>query len=319
MSADSCTTALSGLREDPRVHVVIAVRNRWVLTRECLESLERQGYPNISVVVVDDGSSDGTGEEITRRFPHIVVLPGDGELWWTGATALGIDWVLERCGEDDFILTLNNDTTVGSDYIEVLRGVAAARHGRALVGSVAVDNRDRDTIVDGGPHINWVTAKGGSHHSGESLQAVRGDGIAHTEPDLLPGRGTLIPVRCIREIGNFDAKRLPHYGADYEFSARARRAGYELVVSFDAPVFSEVEATGVTTKHGRLPWREFVKMFASRRSPACLLYRWRFGILSAPRHLAPIFLVTDTARVLLGGLRDQFRHQRLGKSVGDSQ
>lgn len=310
---------MSDFGDHPAVWVVIPVRNRWHLTKTCLESLALQGCSNSSVVVIDDGSTDGTAEHLAQEFPEVVVLSGDGELWWTGATALGIDWVLERCGEDDFILTLNNDTTVGSDYIEVLRGVAAARHGRALVGSVAVDNRDSDTIVDGGPHINWVTAKGGSHHSGESLQAVRGDGIAHTEPNLLPGRGTLIPVQCIRDIGNFEAKRLPHYGADYEFSARARRAGYDLVMSYEAPVYSEVEATGVSTKRSRLAWGAFWRMFTSRRSPACLLYRWRFGILSAPRHLAPIFLVMDTARVLLGGLRDQVRHQRLGKSGGDSR
>ncbi|MCK8114081.1 glycosyltransferase family 2 protein [Anaerosoma tenue] len=301
----------------PAVWVIIPVRNRWDLTKTCLGSLVGQTYSAYSVVVIDDGSTDGTAEHLAQEFPEVAVLSGDGELWWTGATALGVGWVLEQCSQDDFVLTLNNDTTVDPDYIEVLLGVAAARHRRALIGSVAVDNRDCDTIVDGGPHINWVTAKGGSHHSGESLQTVRGDGIAHTEPDLLPGRGTLIPVRCIREIGSFDAKRLPHYGADYEFSARARRAGYGLVMSYEAPVYSEVEATGVTTKHGRLSWREFVKMFASRRSPACLLYRWRFAILSAPRHLAPIFLVMDTARVLLGGLRDQLRHQRLGKSGGD--
>lgn len=289
------------------VFVVIPVRNRWTLTQACLGSLVRQTYARLVIVVVDDGSTDATTELLPREYPDAVVLPGDGELWWTGATVLGIEWVLERCDDDDFMLTLNNDTTVDPDYIEVLVGAAAQHDNPALVGSVAVDNRDRDTIVDGGPYLSWATAKGGSFHSGESLKAVRDAGIVWTEPDLLPGRGMLIPVRCLREIGNFDAKRLPHYGADYEFSVRAVRAGYQLVMSYVAPVYSEVEATGVSTKRGRLAWTEFWRMFTSRRSPACLLYRWRFGVLSAPRHLVPLFLVMDTARVIVGGLRDQLR------------
>jgi len=302
---------VSAIESSAVVYVVIPVRNRWLLTCGCLRALRAQVYPHVRVLVIDDGSSDDTAKELAREFPEVVVLSGDGELWWTGATALGIDWVLERCDEDDFVLTLNNDTTVDPDYIDVLVGIAAACDNCALVGSVAVDSRDRDTVADGGPCLNWTTAKGGSLHHGESLQAVRAGGIAQTRPHLLPGRGTLIPVRCIREIGNFDARRLPHYGADYEFSARARRAGYGLVMSYEAPVYSEVEATGVSTKHGRLGWGKFLRMFTSRRSPACLLYRWRFGALSAPRHLVPLFLVMDTVRVVLGGLRDQLRGERL--------
>lgn len=288
-----------------RVYAIIPVHNRWAHTEACLVSLLAQHSARVQAVVVDDGSTDGTAERLARQFPKVAVLHGDGDLWWTGATALGIDWALERCNEDDFVLTLNNDTAVPPDYIETLVGVATLFDNRALVGSVAVNNRDRDTIVDGGPYINWVTAKGGSYCTGESLSSVRGNGVVASNPDLLPGRGTLIPVRCIREVGNFDAKRLPHYAADYEFSARARRAGYKLVMSYLAPVYSEVEATGVSTKRGSLRWGEFFRMFTSRRSPACLLYRWRFGIRSAPRHLVPSFLLMDTARVIMGGLRDQ--------------
>lgn len=306
----SAGTELTGAHSTPRdacVYVVMAVRNRWSLTEGCIRSLQQQTYGTTQIVVVDDGSTDATEEHLPVEFPGVTVLASDGNLWWTGATALGIDWVLERCDDDDFVLTLNNDTTVDPDYIDKLVAVAAAHHDHVLVGSVAVDNRDCDTIVDGGPFVSWVSAKGGSFHLGESLRVVREEGVMQTEPDLLPGRGMLIPVRCLREIGNFDAKRLPHYGADYEFSARAVRAGYQLLMSYEAPVYSEVEATGVSTKRGRLAWTEFWRMFTSRRSPACLLYRWRFAVVCAPRHLVPLFLVMDTARVIVGGLRDQLR------------
>lgn len=309
MISDASRALQPGLPGGAQVYAVIPVRNRWAFTQACVRSLGEQTFPRLRVVIVDDGSTDGTAERIASEFPEVAVLPGDGDLWWTGATAVGIEWILERCGADDFILTLNNDTTVDAGYIDVLVGVAAENDNRALVGSVAVDNRDRDTIVDGGPYLNWVTAEGGSFHAGESLQVVRDAGVIQTEPDLLPGRGTLIPVRCLMEIGNFDAKRLPHYAADYEFSARAKRAGYRLVMSYEAAVFSEVEAIEVSTKRGRLGWGEFWRMFISRRSPACLLYRWRFGVLSAPRHLVPPFLLADTARVVLGGLREQLRRE----------
>lgn len=293
--------------DEPCVYVVMAVRNRLALTHACLESLSVQSYPAVRVVVVDDRSSDGTPDAIAVEFPEAVVLRGNGELWWTGATALGVEWVLERCDADDCILTLNNDTTVAPDYIETLMRVLREAGGRALVGSVALDSRDRDTISDGGPHLNWLTAKGGSYNSGLSLAEIVSTGVTATHPDVLAGRGTLIPTQCFRSIGNFNASALPHYAADYEFSARAARAGYALLMSYEAPVYSVVDATGVSTRRGPLPWRDFFAMFFSRRSPACLLYRWRFGRLAAPMWLRPAFLVADTARVLGGGLRDQLR------------
>jgi GT2 family glycosyltransferase len=244
---------------------------------------------------------------IAREFPSVTVLKGDGSLWWAGATALGVEWVLEHCREDDLILTLNNDTSVGPGYIDTLVDAWSRAGGRAVVGSVSVDVRDGDTIVDGGPYVEWLTAKGGSYNIGRSLREVVDDGATATHPTFLPGRGTLIPVACIRDVGNFDARRLPHYAADYEFSARAARAGYSLIMSYEAPVFSRVDATGISTTRGRLPWRAFLGMYFSRRSPACLLYRWRFALMAPPLPTRPFFLLADTVRVVGGGLRDQLR------------
>ncbi len=289
------------------VFAVIPVHNRWQYTRCCLEALAGQTYENLRVVVVDDGSTDGSPELIAKHFPGVTILSGNGNLWWTGAVAVAVEWVLERCAESDYILTLNNDVTCDPDYVEQLIKVAEEHGPRILVGSVAVDSRDRDTVVDGGTHINWVTAKGGSYNAGASLRAILEQGIVLTVPRVLSGRGTLIPVRCIQEIGNFDAHWFPHYGADYEFAVRATRAGYGLVMSYRAQVYSVVTATGLSVKHRRLNWREFVSSFFSRRSPACLLYRWRFAVRCAPPGLVLVFLIADTARVIVGGLRDQVR------------
>lgn len=291
------------------IYIVIPVHNRWELTRKCLLSLREQSDRRVTTVIVDDGSTDDTSRAIELEFPNVVVLRGDGSLWWTGATNLGIEWVLQRCDATDYVLTLNNDTTMKPDYVETLVGIAETEYP-ALVGSVAVDSRDRETIVDGGPRVNWWTASTWSDNVGRSLSTSLREGRAQSNPDMLAGRGTLIPVACFREIGLYDAKRLPHYAADYEFSVRAVRAGHVLVMSYQAPVFSVVDASGVSTKRGRLPWKSFFVMFASRRSPACLLYRWRFARLAAPRRLMPVFLVADTARVVGGALRDQLLSAR---------
>lgn len=288
----------------PEVFTVIPVHNRHHHTMACLECLGAQNYPAVTVVLVDDGSTDDTVRLVQARHPKVVVLKGDGNLWWTGATNLGIEWALHRCRSDDYILTLNNDTTVGPDYIATLARLAESA-APALVGSVAVDSRDGETIVDGGPKIRWSTAKWWSINQGRRLPDCLAEGMRFVEPSCLPGRGTLIPVTCLREVGLFNAKRLPHYAADYEFSLRAARSGYRLLMSYESPVVSDVAATGVSVKRNAIPWRRLPQLFFSRRSPSCLMYRWRFARLSCARWWVPAYVLVDTARVVGGTLRDQ--------------
>ena len=139
------------------IYVVIAVRNRLSFTRRCLADLAAQTRADVTTIVVDDGSTDGTLEALPREFPSVVVLRGNGDLWWTAATNRAVAWALERATDTDYVLTLNNDTSFDPDYLEHL--LAAAEENRpALVGSLAVDP-DRGVVVEGGLRVNWLTAK----------------------------------------------------------------------------------------------------------------------------------------------------------------
>lgn len=296
-------------KDPPRIYIVIPTHNRLRYTIACIESIRRQTWRGFTIVIADGGSTDGTAATIRDRYSDVVVLEGLNDWWWTAATNAGIRWSLERSKNPDYILTLNDDTTIEPDYLETLVRFRE-EHENALVSSVTVDSRDPDIVADGGPRMAWASAKNWSQNSGCSLTALRKNGVQLVEPDLLPGRGTLIPMKCLREIGIFDEARFPQYAADYEFSARAQRAGYDLLMQYESPVISVVDATAPSPKRSRLSWATFLKSFVSRRSPTCLLYRWRFAMAAAPKGLRMRYAVLDTLRVLGGGLRDQLKNVR---------
>jgi GT2 family glycosyltransferase len=104
------------LPKQPKVFVIIPVHNRKHFTYECLDSLTQQSYSNISIIVVDDGSTDGTSEMIARYFSEVKVLHGDGYLWWTGAINFGIKEALRIATHEDFILVINDDVIVGISF-----------------------------------------------------------------------------------------------------------------------------------------------------------------------------------------------------------
>src|SRR3954447_12060362 len=127
------------------IFVVIPVFNRKVLLSNCLDSLRSQTNQNFKVIVVDDGSTDGTSDMLKEHFPEVTVLKGDGNLWWTGSMNVGVRHALALCKENDYIMALNDDLVVAPDYIDNYYRLAAA-HPDTLIGSVVTDIKNRDLI-----------------------------------------------------------------------------------------------------------------------------------------------------------------------------
>jgi GT2 family glycosyltransferase len=288
----------------PTLYIIIPVHNRLDATCECLESLRLQTYKQFKIVLVDDGSSDGTSEHIGQNYPEVVVLQGDGNLWWTGATNLGVRHALEVCCAYDYILTLNNDTVLPSDYLETLMSLAG-HAPNALIGSIARDYSRRHLCIDEGICIRWSSAKFiklKAPPESDALYSV----------SALPGRGTLIPVAVFRKIGLYDGQNFPHYAADYDFSLCAAKAGYDLLLSPKCYLYSRTELTGISNVHNRVSFLIWLKSFVSTKSPNNLQVRLRFGVKHAPLPCLPTFVLFDLCRVFFGTFRNQVRN--LGRS-----
>ena len=190
--------------------VVIPVFNRIDETLICLAALRRQRYPAVGVIVVDGGSTDDTVSQL-EQMADVTVITDIGEQWWTGATWYGIEYAMTHGADDDFVMLLNNDTTFGPEMLEVL---VRARQGNHTARSHRSRSRADGSVINGGTWIDWTSYR--------IAQAT-----SHPAPtpsswpvDALEGRGTLVPMWAIRAAGNVDRVRLPHYGADYEFSLR---------------------------------------------------------------------------------------------------
>lgn len=219
-----------------KLFIVIPVHNRRQFTHACLQSLQAQTRADFSVIVVDDSSTDGTRAMIEAEFPATIVLEGDGNLYWTRATNLGVEYALEHDAHS--VMTLNNDTVPTPDFIEQMT-FAAARNPTALIGALAVDMTTGKPFY-GGERIHWASV------SATSLLAILPPDRQHGlhEVTHFPGRGLLIPAGVFRTVGLFDAEHFPHYAADYDFTHRTRRAGYQLFCNYDARLGIYPEASG---------------------------------------------------------------------------
>src|SRR5262249_2977876 len=262
---------------DPTVFVVMPVYNRLQLTRCCLGCLKTQTYCALRIVVVDGGSTDGTVGILRREAHDIVVLQGEGELWWTGAMKLGIEHALfESHNDDDMVLMMNNDTEFDSRYVETL--VSESRRTGAAVGALIVDSRDPSRILDAGEFIDWATYS-------FPVKTTVAPGEARCENvDVLPGRGSLIPLRIIRAVGNVDAETFPHYIADYEFFTRVHRRGFRLIVTYETRIAAHIDQTGIKGERGPFTLRQAWRILVSRKSMQNVQDHLRFIDRWAPRN-----------------------------------
>lgn len=253
---DHSAESRGSVRQEPMggiVYCVIPVFNRINETLGCIECLKAQTYRDIVVIVADGGSTDGTPEILAREHPDVIVLTSEKELWWGGATRLGVDWALNASKSDaDFVMLVNNDTVFGSDYVaKLIRH--SQRHDAALVG-VVVDADNPERIIDAGVHLDWE-----SYAFKGLYERPSGDAKVKLDSCVLPGRGTLIPITAIRTAGSVNDRLYPHYLSDYEFTYRLRtKAGIRLGVAYDAEILTNVvepQAPAMRRRLAEVTWR----------------------------------------------------------------
>ncbi len=249
----------------PKVFVVTATHNRCEKTLRFIEQYRNLSYRNKELVIVDDGSTDGTAEGIEDQFPEIILLRGDGNLWWSGATNRGITFALEH--HADYILTINDDSTFGPDLLGCLVETASC-DTRYIVGSRLM-NADEPGRVRA---IGTTAAfKGFLLYELNYLDAFWDAISSHlSDPwpvDTLCGNGVLLPAAVFRDIGLFDADAMPQYHADSDLVMRARSAGYVPVVSLKSVIHDHI--------HEQTPSGSIWKLMCDRRSDRYLPATWK--------------------------------------------
>ncbi len=90
-----------------RVSVIIPTFSRWNEAKKCLDSLVNDDCSCKTVLLVNDGSTDGTEAACTESFPEVEIVNGDGNLWWSGGINLGLNLALEK--NADCIIWINDD------------------------------------------------------------------------------------------------------------------------------------------------------------------------------------------------------------------
>lgn len=277
-----------------RVAIVSPVHNRKDETLQCLRSLARadcSGF-EIRIIIVDDGSSDGTSEAIRQEFPEAEVVESDGSLWYTAGTNRGIEAALRH--DPNYVLAINNDSIFDEKCLRRLVE-CAEKHSRSVVGALLLNWNAPHRVFQVSPQ--WSFWRGGMRHWRK--QTVWSVPEGPWEVELIVGNCVLYPAEAIREAGLMDEVRLPQFG-DAEYTPRMRRNGRKLLVEPRARVFCKPNDETSGFRHLSLR-KKLSEMLLRSTGPYSLKRRIYSNLGSAPSRLqgllaVPVFYV----RVLLG-------------------
>ncbi|MCE7985815.1 MAG: glycosyltransferase family 2 protein [Caldilinea sp. CFX5] len=279
----------------PKVVTIILNNNRCQDTVECLLSLAQSTYTNQTLVILDNGSTDGSVATIRTTFPATEVVELTENLGYAGNNNIGINIALTR--KADWIFILNDDTIVDADCLHQLIQVGESDPHVGMLGPMVYHYKQPYVIQSGGGLLSryW-----------ESLHVAkdepdRGQLDQPHRVDWISGCALLVRRAVIEQIGLLDEDFFC-YWEETEWCMRATKAGWHLIHVPQAKI-----------------WHKGTPLDAQPK-PMMIYYLTRNHLLLLAKHHAPLRIWLQIWIQLLRTLtswtiKPKWRHMRAHRNA----
>jgi|WetSurSiteA1Bulk_404760.scaffolds.fasta_scaffold00257_9 GT2 family glycosyltransferase len=226
-------------------------------------------HRKFTIIVADDNSNDGTAEWLNLNYPGIIVLKGDGNLWWSGGINLGVRYALAD-QEYQYVLLWNHDTICAENFFNNLIKNVDKYNSKTIIASKVYFLAKPDVLFGMGAFFNPTTGKLKMNGYGMTDSAEFNHPV---QVDWTGGMGTLIPVEVFRQVGLFDQKNFPQYYGDCDFFLRAKEKGFILMALPDLKIWNDKSSSGLEHK---AQWRLFLRTLTSIKSNYNIAVAYKF-------------------------------------------
>ncbi len=201
-----------------KASVIVLSWNGMEYLADCLDAVLAQEYPDFEVIVVDNGSSDGSADFVERQYPSVRLIRNERNLGFAAGNNIGL---LAATG--DVLVLLNQDTVVEPGWLETL--VTALED--PTIGMVGCKLLYPDgTIQHAGGRI--VDSRGSSRHIGRG-EPDTGQYDTMEEVEFVTGAALAVSRDTFARVGPLDEGFAPAYYEDTDWSYRVRKAGLRVV------------------------------------------------------------------------------------------
>lgn len=262
------------------IAVLITCHNRKQKTLQCLQNLYKCTLPQpyiLHVFLVDDGSTDGTSDEVRSKFSGVKIIQGDGSLYWNRGMHLA--WQQAKKEMDfDYYLWLNDDTDIMPHGLIEMLACAEDRNNNVIVCG-AICSRKTQTFSYGGRRKN-----------GSEILPGSSTDICH----LINGNCVLVSKKVCDKVGVLDPI-YPHAIGDHEYGLRAAKLGIDSVTTKSYVGFCEKNTMLPLWCYQHVPLARRLKVLYSPLGSSHPYYffiyeRKYYGLFTAIKHFFSIHL-----------------------------
>jgi GT2 family glycosyltransferase len=251
-----------------KLYILLPVHNRKQITQRIITCLQQQTFQDYHLLLIDDGSTDGTAEMVKERISSLTILQGRGDWWWGGSLHQGYLWLKSQTvPASSMVLMINDDAVFDENYLQTAISILNGRQRILLVSNAYGEVSRR--LFDGGVHADWKRLK-------FSLETNPG------KINCASTRGLFLYISYFLNIGGFYPCLLPHYASDYEFTVRAYNKGYALVVDEHLILYANESATGIMNFKNENTYSDFLKHLFSKKYALHPVYYSNFILLACP-------------------------------------
>ena len=222
---------------NPTVFCIVLNVNGRELVREALDSLGRMTYPAFKLIVVDNGSTDGSQAAVREGYPDVMLIENGANLGFGEGNNVGMKYALDAGAE--WILLLNNDIVVHPDMLSEMMKVAESDPAIGMLAPKIYYHSRPEIFWYAGGEVNFWTGIV-SHRGVGRRDSGQYDRVEDT--GYITGCAMLIRREVLERVGLFDPVYSPGYSEDADLSQRARRAGFRLVYVPQAKLWHKVSA-----------------------------------------------------------------------------
>ena len=289
----------------PFLSVIVVNWNGRHLLRECLDSVLHQQDDSLEIILVDNGSTDGSVDFARESYGERIRLLGlESNQGWAGGNNRGIE-----VSRGEYLLLLNNDACLEGDFFARLREGICRHPGAGMYTPKILDYADR-TVLDNAGHVIYRdgTARGRGRREKDGTRFDREEEV------LCPSGAAGVYHRELFERAGPIDERYFAYGEDTELGLRARRFGYACWYVPAAVVYHKYSATGGAHTPQKVYWVERNRIWTVVK-----VFPWHLALLS------PLFSLTRygtgffgllSGKGAVGKLREGHSARDLFRAVG---
>ncbi|OYU55983.1 MAG: hypothetical protein CFE25_01695 [Chitinophagaceae bacterium BSSC1] len=289
----------------PSVAIILVNWNSFDVTNDCIESLKKVDYKGHQVLVVDNGSIDGSGEKLFTLHPEITLIKSETNQGFTGGNNLGFQYAIKNGFH--YSIMLNNDTFVEPDFLTHLVNYMELHPNTGAIQSRIHYNHNRAILWNGGSYYSswsgFAYTKGINQIPSKAYLQIK-------TVDWVTGCAFFVRNSVLEQTGLL-AQNMFIYSEDVDLSFRIKSMGYSLIYHPDSIVYHIAGMSNKSKTKGKEGFLNPIVHYLNFRNRIWLLKRYTKWYQAPTVFICNIFYYS----LILGYFAARWRPQKLKASL----